>query len=194
MPSTRRTVLSSLPLAAAGFTGCSRLAPTERGENRTSTPASRGGLQYEPTTPAENDRSGTPTDRPEYAVQTPVTVFIRNDHNESKTVTLRLEIEPPSEDPREVLNRSYDVGAVEAIEIGEVEQNGQYRFTVETDERQFEGSTYVSMRHLADCNHVRTGVVIRESSIALSGERTQQECLQPPATATPTPTDDGDGS
>ena len=194
MPSKRRQFLWTLPTTAIGFAGCSSLTPTDQGNNRTTTPASQGELQYEPTTPAENDRSGTPTEHPEYVVQTPITIFIRNDQNESKTVALILEMEPPSEDSQEVLNRSYDVGAKESIQIGEFEQNGQYHFTAETSEQQFEDSTYVSMRHLADCNYIRAVVVFRGSSITLGGVRTQQECLQPPATATPTPNDDGNGS
>lgn len=194
MPSKRRQFLSTLPLAVIGFAGCSRLTPIDQGDTRTPTPTSQGGLQYEPTTPAENDRSRASTDTPEYAVQTPIILFIKNDHTESRTVTIRLKIESPSEDTQEVLNRSYDVGAAETIEIGEFEQNGQYHFTVETDEQQFEDSTYVSMQHLADCNSMRAGVVIRESSIIIDGERTQIGCLNPPATVTPTPTDDGDGS
>ena len=194
MPSTRRQFLSTLPIAAIGFAGCNSLTPTDQGENRTATPSAQGELEYEPTTPGGDDRSGTPTERPEYAVQTPITIFVRNDHDESRTVTLRLEIEPPSGGSQEALNRSYDVGANESIEIGEFEQNGHYHFTAETDELQHEDSIYVSMRHLADCNYIVARVVLRDSSITLGGDRTQQECLQPPATVTPTPTGDGDRS
>lgn len=190
MPSTRRRFLWTLPVAGIGFAGCNNLTPTEREDNRTTTPSAQGELEYEPTTPAKDELAGTPYEEPEYVVQTPVVVFIRNYQDESRTVGLILEIEPTSGDPREVRNRSYEVPAGGSIEIGEFEQSGQYHFTAETADQRHEETTYISMNHLADCNSVSRGIVIEESGLSLQGLVTEIDC--PPATATPEPTENAD--
>lgn len=189
MPSTRRRILRTVPLAAVGIAGCSSLQPNEQGDCRTATssPETESSL-YEPTTPAE-DGSGTPAENPEYAVQTPVTIFVRNYREEPQTVRLTLAIEPPSGTPQEALNRTYEVPAGESLSIGAFEQNGRYHFTVETADQRAEETVYISMQQLADCNAVGAGALIDESGISIYSEATTAGCS--PATATPEPTDGG---
>lgn len=189
MPSERRRFLQTLPMGIVGLAGCSSLQPNEREDDPRAT-SSAGGESplYEPTTPGEDD-ARTPTAEPEYVVQTPVTIFVRNHRKESQSVRLTLELEPPSEASREARNRTYEVQAGETLKIGEFEQNGQYHFTAETDEERYEETTYVSMRSLADCNSISAGIVLEESGITLGGVTTDVAC--PPVTATPEPSGGG---
>lgn len=139
-------------------------------------------------TPAEND-SQTPSENPEYVVQTPVTIFIRNRRDEPQTVRLALEIEPSSEGPREALNGTYEAPARETLKLDEFEQNGQYHFMAEVDDTRHEETVYISMQQLADCNAIGAGVELDESGVSMYSEGTEVDC--PPVTATPEPSDGG---
>lgn len=185
MPSKRRRFLRIFPMVAVGSTGCSSLQPNEREDDRTSTPDSRGGLQYEPTTPAEND-SRTPYEEPEYVLQTPVTVAGRNVRSASYTVGVTLEIRPESEDDfREVRNRTYEFRPDESVEIGEFEAPGAYRLRVDVAGESYEETLAVPMRDLADCNHPRIEIHLHDAEVTIGYTRTDAGC--PPVTVTPTP-------
>lgn len=185
MPSKRRRFLRIFPMVAVGSTGCSSLQPNGREDDRTSTPDSRGGLQYEPTTPAETD-SRTPYEEPEYVLQTPVTVAGRNVRSASYTVGVTLEIRPESEDDfREVRNRTYEFRPDESVEIGEFEAAGAYRLRVDVAGESYEETLAVPMRDLADCNHPRIEIHLHDAEVTIGYTRTDAGC--PPVTVTPTP-------
>lgn len=109
-----------------------------------------------------------------------------NVRNESYTVTVVLERRTESdEDFQELRNRSYEFQPDSTTHIGEFDEAGTYRLTVELDGEQYEETDVVPMRDLADCNHPRLEVHLHDSEVTLGYTITDAGC--PPATVTPTP-------
>lgn len=181
MPSTRRQLLQTLPVAAFGIPGCNSLRPDERPENQTDTSAGQGTSPfYEPTTPTENDSQ--PEDSPEYKVQTPATVRGVNRRDSSQTVRVTLEI-GSSDDRHEVLNQSYKFPPQNSTEMEKFEQHGQYHFTVEIDDQQYTETVYIWPQQLADCNAISPTIELKTSDVSIGVRGTDAGC--PPLTATP---------
>ena len=191
MPSKRRQFLWTMSMAGIGFAGCSSLTPTERDDDRRTTPTSQENVHYKPTTPEDNEHASTPTEEPEYVVQTPVIIAIRNHRSTPQSVKLTLEIEPSSGGRREVRNDTYEVSAEDSLRIGQFSESGHYHLSVETANQRDEKSTYVGARELADCNNIFIHVLVDESTVTLESWQTKADC--PPITATPESNQSSDG-
>ena len=169
----RRTLFQATAGIGIGLAGCSSLQG--KGEPSEVTP-----------TPTATDPS-TP-DPSRYRVQTPLEVVGMNVRNESYTVTVLLERRGESdEDFQELRNRSYEFQPDSSTHIGEFEEAGTYRLTVELDGEYYEETAVVPMRDLADCNYPRLEVHLHNSEVTLGYTITDAGC--PPATVTPTPDD-----
>lgn len=167
----RRTLLQATAGIGIGFAGCSSLQG--EGESSGVTP-----------TPTATDTSMPDPSR--YRVQTPLEVVGRNVRNDSYTVTVLLERRIESdEDFQELRNRSYEFQPDSSTHIGEFDEAGTYRLTVEVDGEQYEETAFVPMRDLADCNYPRLEVHLHDSEVTIGYTITDAGC--PPATVTPTP-------
>lgn len=166
----RRPLLRAVAGAGAGLAGCSGLQGSGEADGQTPTDA-----------PSE---TATP-DPSRYTVQTPVNVVGVNERNATYTVTVVLEIRPDSADEfEEVRNRTYEFHPDGSVSIGEFEEAGAYRFTVDVDGERYEETVGVPMEDLADCNYPRIEIHLHDPEVSIGYTRTDAAC--PPATVTPT--------
>lgn len=107
-----------------------------------------------------------------------------NVRNDSYTVTVLLERRTESDEEfQELRNRTYEFSLDSPTHIGEFEEAGTYRLTVELEGEQHEETDVVPMRDLADCNPRLEH--LHDSEVTIGYTRTDAGC--PPATVTPTP-------
>lgn len=158
----RRALLQATAGIGVELTGCSSLQGNGKPSGET------------PTTTATDT---SPPDSSRYRVQTPLEVVGTNVRNDSYTVTVLLErCTESEEDFQEVRNRSYEFQPDSSTHIGEFEEAGTYRLTVELEGEQFEETDVVPMRDLADCNYPRLEVHLHDSEVTIGYTITDAGC------------------
>lgn len=167
----RRTFLQATAGVGIGFSGCNGLQGQGTPSEGTPTPTATETSMPDPS---------------RYRVQTPLEVIGLNVRDDSYTVSVRLERRTESDAEFRVLrNRSYEFQPDASTHIGEFDEAGTYRLTVELEGERYQESDVVPLRDLADCNHPRLEIHLHDSEVTLGYTITDAGC--PPATVTPTP-------